>query len=137
MRAKEASSRVALPPAIPVVYIAGPYRAPNAWEIEENIRRAEALALDVWRAGAAAVCPHTNTRFFQGAAPDDVWLNGDLAILAKCDAVLMTKDWHLSTGASIERAKAVAWKIPVLYSLLDLDHWLLARQREIGVSSQL
>ena len=57
-----------------VVYIAGPFRGPNAWEIEQNIRRAESLALEVWRAGAAALCPYTNTRFFQGAAPDDVWL---------------------------------------------------------------
>jgi len=31
-----------------VVYIAGPYRAPNAWEIEENIRRAERIALHIW-----------------------------------------------------------------------------------------
>jgi len=31
-------------------------------------RRAEELALRVWRLGCVAViCPHTNTRFFQGA----------------------------------------------------------------------
>lgn len=26
-----------------VIYVAGPFRAPNSWEIEQNIRRAEAL----------------------------------------------------------------------------------------------
>ena len=57
-----------------VVYVAGPFRGPNAWEIEENIRRAERLALEVWRLGCACLCPHTNTRFFQGAAPDAVWV---------------------------------------------------------------
>ena len=30
-----------------VGYIAGPFRGPNSWEIENNIRRAETLALEV------------------------------------------------------------------------------------------
>ena len=109
--------------AIPVVYIAGPFRGPDAWTIENNIRRAEELALSVWRIGAAAVCPHANTRFFQGAAPDNVWLDGDLSILAKCDAVLMTPDWRRSVGAQAEEAFARAHGIPVFYTLDDLRAW--------------
>lgn len=86
-----------------VIYIAGPFRGKDSWEIENNIRRAEALALEVWRTpGFCAVCPHTNTRFYQGAAPDSVWLEGDLAILKRCDAVLLTPDWHKSSGARAE-----------------------------------
>lgn len=113
-----------------VVYVAGPFRATNPdgtadqWRQEQNIRAAEALALEVWRLGAAAVCPHTNTRFYQGAAPDAVWLEGDLAILAKCDAVLMAQDWHRSSGARAERDFAIAGGIQVLYSLPDLVLWL-------------
>ena len=61
-----------------VVYVAGPFRGRDSWEIESNIRRAEALALEVWRAGAAALCPHANTRFFQGAADDGVMIGGGL-----------------------------------------------------------
>ena len=49
-----------------LVYIAGPFRGSSAWDIEENIRVAERAALEVWKMGAAALCPHTNTRFFQG-----------------------------------------------------------------------
>lgn len=82
-----------------VIYVAGPYRGDNAWEIEQNIRRAESLSLEVWKAGFAAICPHANTRFFQGVLYDDVWLNGDIAILKKCDAILMTPDWQKSSGA--------------------------------------
>lgn len=107
-----------------VVYVAGPFRGPNHWEIENNIRRAEALALEVWRHGAAAVCPHTNTRFFDGAAPDRVWLDGDLAILAKCDAILMTPDWERSSGASAERQFAIDRGMPVFHSLYELAQWL-------------
>ena len=85
-----------------LVYIAGPFRAANHWEVEQNIRRAEALALDVWRMGVAVICPHTNTRFFDGAAEDRVWLDGDLEILRRCDAVVTTPDWHRSAGARAE-----------------------------------
>jgi nucleoside 2-deoxyribosyltransferase len=110
---------------VKVVYIAGPFRGPSAWDIEENIRRAERLALEVWRTGkAAALCPHTNTRFFQNAAPDHVWLDGDLELLRRCDAVLMTPDWTRSSGARAEQEFAVVHNIPVFYTLVALMEWL-------------
>lgn len=107
-----------------VVYVAGPFRGPNAWEIERNIRRAETLALEVWRMGAAVICPHTNTRFFQGAADDDVWLKGDLELLSRCDAVLMTPDWGKSSGATAEHLFASQREIPIFYQLLQLKEWI-------------
>lgn len=107
-----------------VVYIGGPFRADNAWDIEENIRRAERLALEVWRAGAACLCPHTNTRFFQNAAPDDVWLIGDLSMLARCDAFLVTEDWNRSSGTRAEVTFCEKYGIPVFYKLEDLLSWL-------------
>lgn len=117
---------------MPVVYVAGPYRGPHAWAIEENIRRAERLALDVWRLGAAALCPHTNTRHYQGAADDALWLEGDLAMLAKCDALIVTDDWQRSSGARAEVAFAEARGIPVCLTLDDLACWINARERDLG-----
>jgi nucleoside 2-deoxyribosyltransferase len=107
-----------------VVYIAGPFRGPNYWEQEQNIRRAETLAHDVWLLGAAALCPHANTRFYQGSAPDRVWLDGDIALMARCDAVLMTPDWERSTGARAEHEYARTHGIPVFYDLDSLRRWL-------------
>jgi uncharacterized protein DUF4406 len=109
---------------IPVVYIAGPFRGKDSWEMENNIRRAEALALEVWRLGAAAICPHANTRFFQGAAPDEIWLDGDLAILRKCDAVLMTPDWKKSKGATAEYLHAADYDIQICLSLEELRDFI-------------
>lgn len=106
------------------VYVAGPFRGPNSWEIENNIRRAETLALEVWRMGVACLCPHTNTRFFQGAADDGVWLEGDLELLARCDAIIMTPDWERSSGARAEEQFARAKGIPVFYALDELRAWL-------------
>src|SRR3990167_526080 len=111
-----------------VIYIAGPFRGPNSWEIEQNIRRAEGLALEVWKAGAAAICPHANTRFYQGAAQDEVWLRGDLEILRRCDAVLMTPDWQQSTGAREEHEFARQHRIAIFYALDVLINWLAASE---------
>ena len=107
-----------------LVYVAGPFRAPLLWEIEQNIRRAEYLALQVWRLGAACICPHTNTRFYTGAAPDHVWLDGDLEILRRCDALICTYDWEKSSGASAEVGFAVKHGIPVFRAIDELQNWL-------------
>lgn len=108
-----------------VVYIAGPFRGPNHWAVEQNVRRAETLALEAWRLGCAVICPHTNTRFFDGAAEDALWLEGDIEILRRCDAVLLTDNWMKSIGAIAEVEVARDAKIPVFAKLEDLHSWLL------------
>lgn len=115
-----------------VVYVAGPFRCASqhmpgqqdCWGIQQNIMRAAALALEVWRLGAAALCPHLNTACFQNAAVDAVWLDGDLELLARCDAVLMTPDWQRSTGARAEHDFAIGRGLPILYDLEALKDWL-------------
>lgn len=107
-----------------VIYIAGPFRASSGWGVECNIRRAEELALEVWKLGVAVICPHTNTRFFSGAADDDIWLKGDLELLRRCDAVMLTPDWARSSGARAEVEFANTYSIPVFCNLVDLKSWL-------------
>ena len=107
-----------------VIYIAGPFRGDNAWEVECNIRRAEELALGVWRHGGVALCPHCNTRFFDGTAPDEVWLKGDLELLKRCDAVLLTINWRMSKGATAEKEFAEANGIPVFKTLQDVIRFI-------------
>lgn len=107
-----------------LVYVAGPFRGPDHWEIAKNIRSAEALALEVWRAGAVAICPHLNTMHFQGAAPDEVWLEGDLEMLRRCDAILMTQDWKRSTGATEELRFAVKNNIDAFFTIDALKDWI-------------
>jgi len=112
-----------------IVYIAGAFRGKDAWVMETNVREAEKLALEVWRAGAGCVCPHANTRFFQGVLPDDFWLRGDIGILALCDALLMVPGWERSEGATAEHAEALRLGIPVFYYLEDLEKWLDENQQ--------
>jgi hypothetical protein len=109
-----------------VIYIAGPFRGRSHWDIAQNIRRAEALALEVWRLGAAAICPHANTAHFQDAAPDEVWLKGDLEILRRCDAMILTEDWYRSQGARAEKEFAQGHRMPTFDNLVQLKDWLEA-----------
>ena len=107
-----------------VVYVAGRFRAPTHWGIVQNVRAAEAVALDVWRLGAAALCPHMNTANFQGAAPDEVWLEGTLEMLRRCDAIITVPGWETSVGTKIEVDEAKRLSLPVFNSIPDLRAWL-------------
>jgi hypothetical protein len=89
-----------------VVYVAGPYRAKDAWAREQNIRRAEEAAFALAEMGAAPLCPHTMTRFFDGTLSDDYWLAVTLELMRRCDAILLLDGWERSAGARAEAAEA-------------------------------
>lgn len=111
----------------PLIYIAGPFRPKvqgNHWQIENNIRRAEELALEVWRMGGAAICPHALTRYYQGELPDATWLDGDLCILDRCDAILMTPNWKESAGATDEHKYAEFIGMPIFYTIEELGGYI-------------
>ena len=111
-----------------LVYVAGPYRAEAEFGVLENIRRAEKVALEVWRAGAACICPHKNTAFFGGAADDRVWLEGDLEIIRRCDAIVLVEGWQNSTGTLAEIKLASELGLPVFEWLDEFRDWLLAAE---------
>ncbi len=107
-----------------VVYIAGPFRGENSWLVEQNVRRAERLAMQVALRGAMPLCPHTNTRFFNGTLPDEFWLDGTLELLRRCDAVSLVGGWEKSAGARGEVEEAKRLGIPVFKTLYRLERWL-------------
>lgn len=107
-----------------LVYIAGPYRGPHEFAVRQNVRAAEALAVEVWRLGAVAVCPHKNTSGLGGVVPDAAFLAGVLEILRRCDAVLVTGNWRDSAGARVEVAEAGRLGLPVFDNATALGEWL-------------
>lgn len=104
-----------------VVYIAGPYRAGNAWEIQRNIMAAKEAALSVLQGGWVAICPHANTANMDGAAPDDVFLAAGLELLRRSDAVLVVNDWSESQGTRREILEANRYGIPVYFTFSELE----------------
>ena len=96
-------------------YIAGPYRA-DTWEgIEKNIQAAAVVAVKYWRMGYAVICPHKNTSHFDGLAPDEIWLRGDIELLKCCDVIVMMTNWKESKGAIEEHTIAKHNGLKVIY----------------------
>ncbi|MFA6432940.1 MAG: DUF4406 domain-containing protein [Candidatus Paceibacterota bacterium] len=109
---------------IKIVFVCGPFRAPTQWGIEENVRRAERVAIDVWRAGAMAMCPHSNSKLFHGEATDQIFLDGYLEMIRRCDAVITVVGLEKSSGSRLEVAHAHACGIPVFDGMRALSHWI-------------
>jgi len=103
-----------------VVYIAGSYRADTEWGLVENIRRAEAAAIRLWKQGYAVICPQKNTAHFGGLCDDSIWLEGDIEILKRCDIIYMLRGFHLSKGSCEELRIAVQNNIKVIYEQDDI-----------------
>ncbi len=109
-----------------VVYLAGPYRSDTEYGVHRHIQNAERLALEVWQLGAVCLCPQKNTAYFGGALPDSVWLEGDLELLRRSDAVLVVPNSDGSVGTANEIALASKSGIPVFRSLDEVREWISA-----------
>lgn len=109
---------------MPVIYVAGKYRAATPWQVLDNIRTAQEASLQIWKMGGVALCPHSNTGLFQGECDDDVWLRGDEELLRRCDAVYLLPRWEESQGASSEHALALNLGLPTFESLGRLRGWI-------------
>ena len=106
-----------------VIYIAGKYRGPNAWAVEQNIRAAEDVAAKVWAMGHVALCPHANSRHMDGVASDEHFLAGTLELLRRCDAVVLVPNWRDSAGARAEVAEAIRRGMPIIYAWGDESYF--------------
>jgi len=105
------------------IYIAGPYSAPNAWKREANIRAAEALSLQLWRAGVPAICVHSIARSFHGEVSESDAMAIDDELLRRCDAVLLAPGWSASAGTMHEMDLAQSLSMPVFADVNDCIEW--------------
>jgi len=111
-------------------FVAGPFRGATAWEVEQNIRTAEEVAYRLWQfEGVAVFCPHTNTRYFDQAIPDEKVLPALRDMIMRCDFVFVTPNWEKSEGARLEVDHAKAHDIPVFNRLQDLREWIHERRK--------
>lgn len=94
------------------IFISGPITAPTFYQVQQNIRRAEALAVKLMKKGWAVHCPHKNSEFLQGALhkhPEEDferWMAVDFEMLSRCDAIFMMKNWRHSRGSKMEHTEA-------------------------------
>lgn len=103
-----------------IAYIAGPYRADTIAGVRRNIETAREMAEHVWRIeGWGAICPHLNTALMDGLVPDRKFLEVDLEILRRCDAVILAGVWWHSVGVLQECREANRLKLPIYDGLRD------------------
>jgi len=115
-----------------VAYISGPYRAGTFRGVIENIRKAEAVAIELWEMGYAVICPHTNTALFpEGAGepyydeqqykviPPIDYIKGDLEIISRLvprsDVIIMLPGWKDSEGSKSELHAAMARSLKICF----------------------
>ena len=75
--------------SMPILYISGPFSSSdNLHGVEQNILTASKYALEAWKNGYAALCPHKNTSGYQHTAgiPYETWINGDLSFIERMDS---------------------------------------------------
>ncbi len=110
-----------------IVYIAGAYRNHDMNGVWNNIMQARATARKIWKLGLVVICPHTNTILMDGDdIPPEVFLEGDLEILRRCDAIFMLRHWTESMGARKEWELAKELSMPVIYEEDSISENIIA-----------
>jgi hypothetical protein len=104
-----------------LAYVAGPYRARTIVGIVVNILRARKVANKLWKMGYAVICPHSNSALFDGAAPVQNFLQGDLQMLKLCEVIVLVPGWERSSGTWDEVAYAVNNNILIRYWPADKE----------------
>jgi hypothetical protein len=116
-----------------IAYIAGPYRGTSRVKLinwiqrQINISRAANIAKWAWRQGYAVICPHLNSKNFDGIAPDVTFLTGDIAILKRCDLMILVPGWEQSAGTLNEIKEAV--NLPQYEAIWHKNQYQLRRKR--------
>jgi len=109
-----------------LTYLAGPYTDLRGSRfVELNIRAAEEVALQLWGFGYSVLCPHTNTRHFDGAHPYDTWLAGDFEQIRRCDLVVVLPRYETSSGTKREMLEAGKNNIPLFFWDVEADRQAL------------
>lgn len=105
---------------LPLIYVAGPYRAATRDDIARNIDAARVVGISAAALGWFPVIPHANTAHMELDLPglgDDFWLAGTLEMMERCDAVVLVPGWQNSAGTRGEIIRAEELGIPVFRSL--------------------
>lgn len=121
-----------------LVYIAGPYRGANQFNVKTNIHRAEVTGADLLQyPDLYPVIPQANTAHWEGLRDAAFFRDGKLEFLRRCDACyLVPSDWKKSEDTVGEVNEAIRLGIPVLYDQLHLAAWVEAGCPKHGVPLQ-
>lgn len=98
-----------------LVYVIGAYSG----DTQNNIMKAEAVSIELIRKGYHVITPHKNTAGYEKYEDETIsyrtWIEMDLNILSRCDAIFIMDNAKDSKGSQIEIAFAKERKIPEVF----------------------
>src|SRR6188768_488406 len=105
-----------------LLYLSGPLSDNKNGPQAEHVAKAAEAFIDLTKEGIVCFCPHLSA--YAPKADDvayDQWITADLAILGRCDAVLMLEGWEESKGARIEYERAKALGKPIIHDRKEIE----------------
>ena len=112
---------------VPLVYVAGPYRAQTEHEVWDHIMEARAVGIEINRLGGFAIVPHLLGLLMGGVLADPLqWLRYDLTLLSKLNAAFFMPSWKDSEGARVERRFCQVSGLPIYDDLAELGTFICA-----------
>ena len=101
-----------------LLYIVGAYSG----DIQSNIKEAEKVSINLIANGFHVITPHKNTsgyeKYEDGNITYETWIDMDIDILSRCDAVYVMQNSKNSNGAFREIDFARKNNIPLIYEEL-------------------
>ena len=116
-----------------LIYIVGPLRAENSYLVEQNVRKAESVSLELWKLGFAVICPHMNTRNFVNVLGDNdkTFLEGDFEMIKRCDGVFCLEGFRKSEGSLAEVKCANVNNVPVFDEMEIMIEYFRTESKDI------
>lgn len=98
-----------------LLYVAGAYSG----DVESNIKIAEAVSINLISRGFHVITPHKNTSGYEKYEDENItyktWIDMDLDILSRCDAIYVMQNSVNSNGVKKEIEHAKKLNIPIIY----------------------
>lgn len=108
-------------------YISGKYSSDCLRGTENNIKKAEEVAILLAQKQIKYFCPHTHSRLMDFYAPEaswDYWMELDLHFIGcTCNCMIMLDNWQDSKGATLEYNHAKELGLPIFFSFDDFMSW--------------
>lgn len=102
-----------------LIYIAGKYSGDTPDDVASNIAHAASVKRLLLEIGHDVICPHLNSTHAEIQSSKtlgyDEYMREDFAIIRRCDALMMLKEWEQSAGAVREGKLALDLGIPIFY----------------------
>lgn len=118
-------------------YLASPYSHPDPAVMQKRFEEVCRVAQTLMRQGHIIFSPIAHSHAIEQVTGEreqhGFWMNQDLAILSKCDGLLVLEldGWDRSRGVTEEVEYALRWNIPVTYvdpERVDLQPWPFPRR---------